>query len=117
MGAAKTERCGGECDRVMDHAGPHMTAREALDRYAPGIELAGVNVRCGDEAIARLVRGSTVVIERARGRSFLGETGEALGFWNLSTPSGKTPLAQGDTAEALQAWALARGARRAEVLR
>lgn len=69
------------------------------------------------EAIARVVKGYTVVIEQARGPSYFGEVGEARPFWNLTTPTGRTPLAQGETPEALQRWARQQGARRAEVIR
>lgn len=77
---------------------------------------ADVAVRASPEGIERLVRGSTVVIEEARGPSYLGATGQPLGFWNLTTCAGRQPLAQSESSEALRKWALAQGARRAEVL-
>ena len=77
-----------------------------------------VTVRRGlEEAhVRRALEGTTAVIERARGPSYFGEIGEPRNFWNVSTPSGRAPLAQGDTAEELRAWAFAHGARRVEVL-
>lgn len=75
-----------------------------------------VMTRVDADVIARHVTCCTVVIEQARGTSFFGETGQPRGFWNLFSVSGKSPLAQADTAEALVRWAKKNGAKRAEVL-
>lgn len=75
-----------------------------------------VTVRADADVIARHVTGCTVVIEQARGRSYFGETGQPLGFWNLLTPTGKSPLAQADTAAALVKWAKQHKCKRAEVI-
>lgn len=76
-----------------------------------------INVLCVDTVIENHVKDCTVVIERARGPSYLGERGEPRDFYNLFSVGGKAPLAQGDTAAELQKWAKRRGAKRAEVIR
>lgn len=75
-----------------------------------------VTVYAGAEGIARLVTGSTVFIEQARGPSYFGEAGERLPFWNLTAGTNRTPLAQAETAEALARWAKRNGAKRAVTL-
>lgn len=75
-----------------------------------------VNVRANLDVIERHVTGCTVVIEQARGPSYFGAKGEKLDFWNLTTPTGKTPLAQADTALELSVWAKRHGCKRAEII-
>lgn len=75
-----------------------------------------ITVRADADVISRHVKGCTVVIEQARGPSYFGEMGQRLNFWNLLTPTGKSPLAQADTAQELVRWAKKNGAKRAEVL-
>lgn len=75
-----------------------------------------VTTRLDEATVRRALAGTTAVIEQGRGPSYLGEVGEPRPWWNVSTPTGRTPLAKGDTVDELRAWAKRHGARRVEVL-
>lgn len=81
-----------------------------------GEKSGDVTVRASADVIARHVTGCTVVIERAERNHGFGLRYD-LDFYNLTTPAGRSPLAQSESTEALQRWAKKNGAKRAEVLR